>query len=414
MILHHLLDRIIRIGDLQVVYADGSRRNYGDQSGPCVSIRIADQATERRLALNAQLALGEVYTDGCVVLEEGSLHDLLTIAADNVENLKPGVVSDFIMGLRRAAIRLWSGNHVQRARANVAHHYDLSPKLYELFLDEDWQYSCAYYSQPEIGIDQAQRDKNVHIASKLWINRTGMRILDVGCGWGGLALYLAEVTDADILGITLSVEQLQFAQKRAAERGLGDRVRFQLLDYRHLEGQFDRIVSVGMFEHVGPVHYDLFFQHLNRLLTPDGVALIHSIGSVRPPSATNPWIEKYIFPGGYIPSLSEVFPSVERAGLWSTDMEIIRLHYAHTLRDWQKRFEAHRKVAVTLYDERFFRMWEFYLVAAEIAFRRMGHMVFQLQLSRSVDALPITRDYMLDWERLEQRRQTFNNEVAAE
>lgn len=296
----------------------------------------------------------------------------------------------------------------------MAHHYDLSPQLYELFLDEDWQYSCAYYSRPGIGIDQAQRDKKAHIASKLRIDRTGMKILDIGCGWGGLALYLAEVADAEILGITLSMEQLQIAQSRAEERGLGDRVRFQLLDYRHLEGQFDRIVSVGMFEHVGPTHYDDFFRHVGRLLRPDGVALIHSIGSARPPGPTNPWIEKYIFPGGYIPSLSEVFPSVERAGLWSTDMEIIRLHYAHTLRDWQKRFEAHRKVAVTLYDERFFRMWEFYLVASEIAFRRMGQMVFQLQLSRSVDALPITRDYMLDWERLEQRRQSFSTQVAAE
>jgi cyclopropane-fatty-acyl-phospholipid synthase len=289
-------------------------------------------------------------------------------------------------------------NPAPRARANVAHHYDLSDALYDLFLDADRQYSCAYFSHDHDDLEQAQRDKKRHVAAKLLLE-PGVRVLDIGSGWGGLGLYMAEAGAGEVVGITLSEEQLKVSRGRAARAGLADRVRFELCDYRALDGKFDRIVSVGMFEHVGIRHYPEFFGTVRDLLTDDGVALLHSIGRADGPGSTNPFIRKYIFPGGYSPALSEVLPVVERAGLWVTDIEILRLHYAETLRLWRQRFEANRARIAELYDERFCRMWEFYLVGAELTFRRMGHMVFQLQLARRQEAVPLTRDYITDWER---------------
>jgi cyclopropane-fatty-acyl-phospholipid synthase len=289
-------------------------------------------------------------------------------------------------------------NPAERARRNVAHHYDLSGELYRLFLDADRQYSCAYFTTPELSIDEAQRAKKRHLAAKLLL-APGQRILDIGSGWGGLALYLAEAGGGEVTGLTLSEEQQRESTLRAAATGLADRVSFRLEDYRHATGSFDRIVSVGMFEHVGINHYDAFFGKLRQLLKPDGVALLHSIGRMSGPWYTNSFIRKHIFPGGSIPALSEVIPAIERAGLWVTDVEILRLHYAETLLAWRQRFMAAQDRVRALYDDRFCRMWEFYLAACEVFFRRQDGMVFQLQLARARDAVPLTRDYITDAER---------------
>jgi cyclopropane-fatty-acyl-phospholipid synthase len=294
--------------------------------------------------------------------------------------------------------RIYQLNPVWRARRNVAHHYDLSDQLYELFLDDDRQYSCAYFRTPENDLETAQHDKKRHIAAKLLL-RPGQKVLDIGSGWGGLAIYLAAESGVEVTGLTLSEEQLKASQRRAAAAGLADRVRFYLRDYREETGQYDRIVSVGMFEHVGVNHYPAFFAKLKGLLAPDGVALLHSIGRMEGPGMTNTWLRKYIFPGGYSPALSEVVPVAERAHLWITDIEVLRLHYAETLRQWRNRFEQNRDRIRALYDERFCRMWEVYLVGSEVAFRRAGHLVFQMQLAKSLDTVPLTRDYMFDWER---------------
>jgi cyclopropane-fatty-acyl-phospholipid synthase len=293
--------------------------------------------------------------------------------------------------------RVYEYNPTWRAKANVAHHYDLSGALYDLFLDGDRQYSCAYFETPEATLDEAQLAKKRHLAAKLDI-RPGMRVLDIGSGWGGLGLYLAEHCGADVTGVTLSEEQHKASSERARQRGLSDRVAFKLMDYRNLEEQFDRIVSVGMFEHVGVVHYGEFFRKIQRLLKPDGVAVLHSINRSDGPGATSRWINRYIFPGGSIPALSEVVPELERNKLYVTDVEILRLHYAETLRHWRARFAARRVEAKQIYDERFCRMWEFYLAASETAFRYSGLNNFQIQFTRSQHALPITRNYMIEAE----------------
>jgi cyclopropane-fatty-acyl-phospholipid synthase len=287
---------------------------------------------------------------------------------------------------------------VGRAKRNVAHHYDLSDELYELFLDRDRQYSCAYFRSPDDDIDTAQHQKKRHLAAKLLL-RPGQKVLDIGSGWGGLALYLAAECGVEVTGLTLSEEQYEVAIRRAAQAGLADRVRFHLRDYREERGQYDRIVSVGMFEHVGVNQYPAFFKKLHELLAPDGVALLHAIGRMDGPGSTNPWLRKYIFPGGYCPALSEVVPEAERVRLWITDIEILRLHYAETLRAWRRRFTQHRERIRALYDERFCRMWEMYLVGCELAFRRDIMLVFQLQMAKAVDVVPLTRDYIVDWER---------------
>jgi cyclopropane-fatty-acyl-phospholipid synthase len=335
--------------------------------------------------------------DGTLTIEEGSLYDFLDLLVAN-DVAHPHE----LMRLCRAAAllvrRVYQLNPVWRARRNVAHHYDLSDQLYELFLDRDRQYSCAYFRSPEDDLETAQENKKRHIASKLLL-QPGQKVLDIGSGWGGLALYLAGECNVEVTGLTLSEEQLKVSQRRAAAAGLADRVRFHLRDYREETGQYDRIVSVGMFEHVGVNHYPAYFAKMKALLAPDGVALLHSIGRSDGPGMTNPWLRKYIFPGGYSPALSEAVPVAERTGLWITDIEILRLHYAETLRHWRRHFEQNRDRIRALYDERFCRMWEIYLIGSEIAFRRSGHLVFQMQLAKEIDAVPLTRDYMIDWER---------------
>jgi len=395
-----ILRHLITQGRLSVRWPDGGVTTYEGGPGGRASVAIRDRATVRRLVLNPSLALGEAYMAGTVAPLEGSLYDLLDLLVANATEAGGGTR---IMRLRarlgRLIRRFAQYNPASRSRRNAAHHYDLNGRLYSLFLDRDRQYSCAYFPRGDETIDEAQIAKKRHIAAKLLLDRPDLSVLDIGCGWGGLALTLARDYGARVLGITLSSEQLAEARARAAAAGLAERVRFELLDYRALDQHFDRIVSVGMFEHVGIGHYDAFFATLKRCLTPDGVALLHAIGRSDGPGATNRWIAKYIFPGGYAPALSEVLPSVERAGLWATDIEILRLHYAETLARWRRRFLANRDTVASVTDERFCRMWEFYLVGSELAFRREGHMVFQIQLARSQSAVPLTRDYITAAER---------------
>jgi cyclopropane-fatty-acyl-phospholipid synthase len=398
MLLARLFERIVTIGRLRVVDAGGTAHSFAGEPGPEVTIRLRDPALHWKLLWRPRLYLPEAFVDGTLTIEEGTLYDLVDLLTRNLEALPQGLLARLLDGSCGWLRRAHQYNPLARARKNAAHHYDLSDALYESFLDRDRQYSCAYFRGGEPDLDAAQRAKKAHIAAKLLL-RPGLRVLDIGSGWGGLALYLAQECGAEVTGLTLSVEQLKAATRRAAAAGLGERVRFHLRDYREERGYYDRIVSVGMFEHIGINHYQAFFARLKALLAPDGVALLHSIGRMDGPGSTSPWIRKYIFPGGYVPALSEVLPVVERLRLWVTDIEILRLHYAETLRLWRQRFALNRERVRGIYDERFCRMWEMYLVGSEIAFRRGNHLVFQMQLARAVDAVPLTRDYMLDLER---------------
>jgi len=396
--LRYILDRLITTGDLNLIDADDRNYGFGDHSGPPVVARIADKWTEIRLALNPMLAIGEAYMDGRLIIEQGTIYDLLEIILKNLASIRWPRWLKLIDDARSLTRPLQNYNPVRRAKRNVAHHYDLDGSLYDLFLDADRLYSCAYFETDRTPLDEAQAAKKRHLAAKLNL-RDGLKILDIGSGWGGLALYLAQTAHVEVTGITLSDEQLKISRERARAMGLSLAVKFELCDYRNLEGKFDRIVSVGMFEHVGTTHYRSFFDKIGKLLGDDGVAVLHSIGRFGGPASTNPFIAKYIFPGGYIPALSEVFPPIERERLVVTDLEILRLHYASTLRHWRQRFRASWHVAADKFGERFCRMWEMYLAAAETGFRYQNLMVFQLQLTKDQKVLPFTRDYMHEAER---------------
>lgn len=406
MLLDRVLAKTIKSGSIALTDHRGRRQHFGEPPGPdTVRIRIDRLATDWRIGLNPKLAVGEAYMDGSLQIEQGGIYDFLDTVVRNLGPRGRLPFSGLVRGFDRM-MRLWyQFNPEAAASRRVRHHYDLDGRLYDLFLDTDKQYSCGYFPTPDTTLEQAQLAKKRHIAAKLRIE-PGMRVLDIGCGWGGLALYLAETCGAEVTGITLSHEQHAIATRRAEERGLSDRVKFLICDYRRLNDRFDRIVSVGMFEHVGVPHYREYFSGIHYLLAADGAALVHSIGRSDGPGVTPAFIRKYIFPGGYIPALSEVLPEVEKSGLWVTDVEILRLHYAETLRHWRERFMAQRDKAAALYDERFCRMWEFYLAASEVTFRHWGHMVFQLQLTRDINALPLTRDYMLAEEHLLAGRET--------
>jgi cyclopropane-fatty-acyl-phospholipid synthase len=398
------LRRLIRKGRLEVVCADGVIETFGDGEGPLLGVEVVDRRAEWRLMVNPALSLGELYMDRRLVVTRGDLYGLLDLGARNLLNMR-GLPWVQALNQARMAFRgLHQRNDRRRARRNIARHYDLDARLYDLFLDSDRQYSCAYFEYPGQSLDDAQTAKKRHIAAKL-LPKEGVTALDIGCGFGGLALYLAGVAGARVTGVTLSSEQFAVATERARQTGLADRVEFRLQDYRDVGETFDRIVSVGMFEHVGLNRYDEYFATAHRQLKDDGVMLLHAIGRNSVPGATNPWIRKYIFPGGYIPSLSEVLPAVERAGLFVTDIEILRLHYAETLRAWRERFMARRDEAAKLYDERFCRMWEFYLAGSETSFRVDGNMVFQLQLAKRQDVVPLTRDYIAEREAELRRRE---------
>jgi len=399
VLLAKVLGAYTKVGHLRILDARGAEHRIGEMPAGgwlnALTIRLKDPSLHWRLALRPELGFGEAYMNGTMEVENGTIWDFLIYAGRNIRanGSRMPAAGRFSAALGRWVRKVQQYNPVSRSQRNVAHHYDLSERLYELFLDRDRQYSCAYFERPDMTLEEAQEAKKDHIVQKLDI-QDGQQVLDIGCGWGGMALHIARKTDAEVLGITLSKEQLAVARRRAEEAGLSNRVRFELRDYRLVEEQFDRIVSVGMFEHVGAPHYKTFFRKVESLMKQDGVALLHSIGRADRPSVTNAFIKKYIFPGGYIPAMSEVFHAVEASQMWVTDVEILRLHYAETLKHWRDRFSENWDQVRDLYDDRFCRMWEFYLAGSEMSFRFDRMMVFQMQLTRSRSALPMTRDYM--------------------
>ena len=396
--LSHMMKSFVRVGTLKVIDADGRVHVFSGAPGPNVTMRLSDKSLYHKLVFNPELNAGEAYMDGRLTFEDSTLRDFLTLISINRISLGSYPVQRVLRRVSRFFKRFQQANPIGKAQQNVAHHYDLGNDFYRLFLDEGMQYSCAYFLSDDDTLEQAQRNKLRLLAAKLDLS-PGLRVLDIGCGWGELALYLAAMNDVEVVGVTLSKEQYERAQSRAQSAGMGDRVRFELKDYRELAGRFDRIVSVGMFEHVGVHHYGEFFAKINDLLDDDGIALIHSIGHMSPPGTASPWLRKYIFPGAYSPALSEVFDAVERNSLWVTDLEILRLHYARTLAHWIQRFEANRDKIEAMYDEKFGRMWEFYLISAEIMFRTGSQLVFHIQLARKRDAVPIVRDYITEAQR---------------
>lgn len=383
-----LLGSAIKEGRLDIEADSGEVWRLG-QRGPHARIRVRDASVLPRILLHPTLRLGEAYMDG----DWAPAGDLLSVFEVAMCVLRQIEGNPLIKAFKSSAGRWVEANDPRRSQRNVAQHYDLDADFFRLFLDEDLHYSCAYYGSEDSSLEQAQLDKRAHIARKLNLRR-GARVLDIGCGWGSLALYLAEKYEARVLGITLSKEQHRVACARARERGLSDRVEFRLEDYRQTQGRYDAIVSVGMFEHVGRPQYAQYFAQMHALLADHGTALLHTIGRSTPPGGTNPWINKYIFPGGYVPAASEVLAPIERSGLLLDDLEVLRMHYAYTLRDWHTRFQARRKIAEMRYGERFCRMWEFYLQGCEAAFRWSDLVVFQFQLTRQLQRLPLQRDYL--------------------
>ena len=393
-----LLDRVlargIASGRLTVTFPDGNRRLYGPGQGPEAQISLHDPGLPRRLLLNPQLALGEGYMAGQIRFpSDDDLRHFLQIAASSAQSGTLPLPMRLANRLRIRTKGLTQWNTLRASRQRVKHHYDIPDRFYALFMEEDMQYTCAYYRDPQATLEQAQADKMDHIAAKLCL-RPGLRVLDIGCGWGGLALRLARLHDVHVTGVTLSPVQLAAAQSRAAALGLSDRVAFRLQDYRHIPDQFDRVVSVGMMEHVGVPHYATYFKKIQSILKPGGLGLIHFIGRSTPPRVLSPWFQKYIFPGGYSPAFSEVVPAVERAGLVVCDLEVWRGHYEKTLRHWQQRFRAHEETVRAMFDDRFIAMWWWYLVAAEVSFTHLGHVLFQMQIARDPGAVPATRDYL--------------------
>jgi cyclopropane-fatty-acyl-phospholipid synthase len=402
-LLNKMLRRLIIRGELILVDHDGKEYRYGVPEPECrpVKVRLTDRRAAFDIIKDPRVGAGEAYMDGRLVMEKGDVRDLILLIRENAPWEKQGALkpkSPLRRAVNAAAGKLDQINWKTRSRRNAEHTYNLTRRLYELFLDEDRQYTCAYYDATSNSLEQAQLDKKAHIAAKLNL-KPGMRVLDIGCGWGGLALYLHRHYDVDVLGVALAPDQIEFSRERAAEAGVSDRVKFELMDYRDVQGTFDRITSVGLIEHLGTPHYPGFFAHMHRLLKPDGVMFSHCCGRMGGPGVTDKWTRKYIFPGGYIPSLSELVSEAERNRLIVTDVEALRYHYAHTLEEWYRRTVAAREEIVALYDERFFRMWQFYLAGAEAAFRHGGLVNWQLQYVRRRDAIPMTRDYMYEEER---------------
>ena len=397
-LLDRFLGRMIRQGVLTLTTHDGKTSSFGTptEGFPDIAIRLADERVARDIALRPELGAGEAYMDGRLIVENDDIMGLLTLIRLNSPWEHGGKIEDAsalsrLKGTIVGRLDRWNWN--AKSKRNVAHHYDLDDRLYDLFLDENRQYSCGYFTDPANDLDTAQRDKMAHIAAKLDL-RPGMRVLDIGSGWGGMAFYLHKHFDVDVVGITLSEEQIKYARADAIKRGVADHVTFELVDYRDVTGQFDRIASVGMFEHVGPPHYRAFFRKCHDLLTDDGVMLLHTIGRYSGPGTTDAWASKYIFPGGYAPALSEIAGASELCGLLQTDCETWRLHYAHTLRHWYARIMANRAAIEQVYDARFFRMWQFYFAGCTSAFEHGVLCVYQLQYTRRRRALPLTRDYM--------------------
>ena len=401
-----VINRLVTRGQLTIIYHDGRKVTAGtpDPAFPSLALKFRDARVPFDIMRDPRLGMAEAYIDGRVAIEGGGIMELVSLIRANNAWESGRSISDkgrLKRGFRAVRQSLWRANHRSRSKRNVAHHYDLSGALYALFLDRDRQYSCAYWPDADnesgISLEQAQEDKKAHIAAKLLL-KPGMKVLDIGCGWGGMALYLHRTCGVDVTGITLSEEQLKVARQRAADAGVSEHVRFELIDYRDMTGPFDRIVSVGMFEHVGTAHYRAFFNKCRQLLAPDGVMLIHTIGRGDGPGITDAFTQKYIFPGGYIPALSEMIGGSEGTRLMVTDVEVLRLHYGLTIREWYQRAMAHRADIIALYDERFFRLWTFYLAGAATVFEHGSMVNYQVQYVRDRRTLPITRDYMSDAE----------------
>ncbi|MBW1932196.1 MAG: class I SAM-dependent methyltransferase [Deltaproteobacteria bacterium] len=397
-LLANMLERFIKNGTLRVIESDGSVNEFKGSPEPVATIRLHDPTLPLKIFRNPELHTGEAYMDGTLTFEDCTLEEFLNLFSINRGSIASYPMQKYLRRLSRTVRSLQQHNPIGKAQKNVAHHYDLSAEMYRLFLDKDLHYSCAYFENGDETLEEAQEKKMRHLAAKLKLE-DGQRILDIGCGWGGMAFYLAQRADVEVLGVTLSEEQYDFAVMRAGELDLSDRVGFELQDYRKVNGRFDRIVSIGMFEHVGVARYDEFFGKIFQLLAHDGFGLLHSIGHMSPPSVASPWIRKYIFPGAYSPALSETLAATERQHLWVSDVEVLRVHYADTLVEWNKRFQKNRERIAEIYDERFCRMWEFYLLSAETMFRTGAQMVFQMQLSRVREATGLTRDYMFETER---------------
>lgn len=404
MLFRRFLKRFVNIGTLNLIDKNGKNHCFSATATPEITIRIHSKSLENRLCYSPILALGEGYMEGSITIEKGDIYDFLSFCATNLQNFNLSLLEKLIDQI--ATLRhLWhQKNPIHLSHKNVAHHYDLSEDLYRLFLDEDMQYSCAYFKSLDDDLETAQINKKRHLAAKLQL-QPGKKVLDIGSGWGGLAISLAREADVDVTGLTLSEEQHRVATERVKAAGLEDRVRFHLKDYREETGTYDRIVSVGMFEHVGIKHYTEFFSQISSLLKPDGVALLHSIGCSTGPTTPNPWLEKYIFPGGYAPALSETLSALEPSKLYVTDIEVLHQHYAETLHHWRQRFLAQQDKVKKVWGEKFFRMWDFYLASCEVAFRKRGYMVFQIQMMRNTALAPLTRDYIGDEEeRMDQKK----------
>jgi cyclopropane-fatty-acyl-phospholipid synthase len=398
-LLHAALESLVVQGRLTVRHADGAERQYGRQPGPVAGFAIRDPMATRRLVLNPSLAFGELYMEGAIEPLGCTIDQVVELLVLNQWQGGQHPAERVLGMLRHVTRRIAQLNPAARSKRNVAHHYDLDRRLFSRFLDPEMQYSCAYYPTGQETLEEAQQAKLRHIAAKLRLDRPGLEVLEIGCGWGGMAIHLAKHWGARVTGLTLSEEQLAVARERAAAEGLSDRLRFELMDYRAWDRPMDRVLSVAMFEAVGLPHFRSFFEVVRNAMKPDGVAVVHAIGRMSGPSATNPWLTKYIFPGGYSPALSEVIPAVEKSGLWVTDIEILRLHYAYTIAEWQRRFQQQRDAIKSIYDERFCRMFEFYLAGCEHTFRHGDHMNWQLQMTRDRAALPLTRDWIAEAER---------------
>jgi len=397
MLASQLLKRVIAHGTLAIEDAHGKHHKFGGGEGPCVNIKLTDKSLHWKFLVNPGLYIGNAYTDGTLIIQSGTLKDLLEILLISEMRLEGSTASELLRRFKGFIHRKDVINRISKSRQNVQHHYDLSAELYDQFLDSDRQYSCAYFRNKQDDIETAQLNKKQHLASKLLL-KPGQKVLDIGCGWGGLAIYIAQHFDVEVTGVTLSDEQLKLAQKRVRQAGLQDKVKIKLLDYRHETEQFDRIVSVGMFEHVGLPHYKEFFEQVERLLKDDGLALIHTIARQTKPTTINEWMRRNIFPGAYLPTLSQLSPIFEQLDLWLTDFENLRLHYAKTLVHWNDRFQTNRNRVKKTYDEKFCRMWEYYLQSCEMGFRHSGLTVFQMQIAKHIDVVPMTRDYIFETE----------------
>src|SRR6185369_5984451 len=394
-----LVTKLLTKGSITLKTPGKPPQTLGPGGGRHLTVRFTDRKVGFDIAKNPRLGIGETYMDGRIIIEDGTILDLLEMVVGSNRWEEQGEGRKALTRGKKRLMRLFQRNNPIRARRNVAHHYDLKDELYELFLDDDKQYSCAYFTDPENSLEQAQADKKAHIAAKLALE-PGQRVLDIGCGWGGMALYLHNVAGVDVLGVTLSERQLKVARERAGAARLSDHVKFELIDYRHIDEKFDRIVSVGMFEHVGAAHYDEFFAKCRELLKPEGVMLLHTIGKLGEATwAPDPFTDKWIFPGYHLPSISQMAAASEKSRLITSDVENLRLHYAYTLRHWLERAKKARKEIEAMYDERFFRMWEFYLAGGIVMFENGAACNYQMQYIRERRALPITRDYMLETER---------------